>query len=97
MGIIALRWGNDPEISKNRNHCGVGSAHWECFCRGDCVNLIRKSFCGAVLTGLTGLTVLTPAFSAAAPINKLRSADRCGVRCNYFGDGLDQYQEKTEE
>jgi len=72
MGMIALGLGNDPGISKNRHHCGVGSAHWKCFCRSDCVNLIhglnrrlinrpihkpiQKVFCAGVLS----MVALTP-------------------------------------
>jgi hypothetical protein len=68
MGIIALRLGNDPRISKDRHHSGARSAYWKCFCCSDCVNLIRKFLCVAVLTGLTGLTglALAPAGPAAA-------------------------------
>jgi hypothetical protein len=65
MGIIALRLGNDSRISKNRHHCGARSAHWKCFCCSDCVNLIPKFLCVAVLAGLTGLA-LAPAGPAAA-------------------------------
>jgi hypothetical protein len=62
MGIIALRWGNDPRISKNCHHRGAGSAHWKCFCRSDCVNLIRKFFYVAIVVVLA----FTPAAAAAA-------------------------------
>lgn len=42
MGIVALRWVNDPRISKNCHHRGVGSPHWKCFRSRDCVNLIHE-------------------------------------------------------
>jgi len=68
MGIIALGLGNDPRISKNRHHCCFGSSHWKCFCRSDCVNLIRRFFCVAVVVVLA----LTPtAVSADSPATEV--------------------------
>lgn len=86
MGIIALGWGNDPRISKNRHNCGVGSAHWKCFCRSDCVDLIHelnrklihKSIKKISCVGVLSMLVLTPAaVSAAVPASSPASEVIC--------------------